>query len=123
MPSRPPESGPGADLTREERLACLRLSRSENVGPITYRQLLARYSTATAALWAVLTRMHKPVVDRYEGDLRDLVANLTPLNKAELYGPGKLPDDVKGENAKVLKTGIPQIFKETWTLPKSSLLC
>jgi DNA processing protein len=40
----------GRTWTQEERLACLRLSRSENVGPITYRQLLARYGTAEAAL-------------------------------------------------------------------------
>ena len=33
-----------------ERLACLRLIRSEHVGPVTYRHLLGRFGTAEAAL-------------------------------------------------------------------------
>ncbi|MEX0921222.1 MAG: DNA-processing protein DprA [Rhodovibrionaceae bacterium] len=36
-----------------ERLAALRLIRSENVGPITYRQLIARYGSAEAGLDAL----------------------------------------------------------------------
>ena len=36
-----------------ERFAMLRLIRSENVGPITVRQLLARFGTAEAALAAL----------------------------------------------------------------------
>ena len=36
-----------------ERIARLRLLRSENVGPITYHQLIARYGTASAALDAL----------------------------------------------------------------------
>lgn len=37
----------------QERQDWLRLCRTENVGPITFRQLLARYGTATAALAAL----------------------------------------------------------------------
>ncbi|HSR73046.1 MAG TPA: DNA-processing protein DprA [Kiloniellales bacterium] len=40
-------------LSRAERLDWLRLSRSENVGPITFRQLLARYGSAGEALAAL----------------------------------------------------------------------
>ncbi len=40
-------------LNPSERLARFRLTRSENVGPITYRQLLARYGTGVAALEAL----------------------------------------------------------------------
>ena len=40
-------------LTAAERLAWLRLIRTENVGPISFRQLLARYGTAEAALKAL----------------------------------------------------------------------
>ena len=40
-------------LSRDERLDWLRLIRSENVGPITFRQLLARFGTAGAALEAL----------------------------------------------------------------------
>ncbi len=38
------------DISDTERRDRLRLIRSENVGPVTYRQLLARYGTAAEAL-------------------------------------------------------------------------
>lgn len=40
-------------MDRASRLDCLRLIRSENVGPITYRRLLDRFGTAAAALEAL----------------------------------------------------------------------
>ncbi len=44
----------GQPLTVEkERAAKLRLIRSENVGPVSYRQLIARFGSATAALRAL----------------------------------------------------------------------
>ena len=47
-----PSSAPHA-LHRNERLDWLRLIRSENVGPITFRQLLARFGSVGAALDAL----------------------------------------------------------------------
>ncbi|USI72311.1 DNA-processing protein DprA [Sphingomonas morindae] len=38
---------------RDDRIARLRLIRTAQVGPVTYRQLLARYGTAEAALAAI----------------------------------------------------------------------
>ena len=46
-PARPSNTG------TPERLAALRLIRSENIGPVIFRQLLDRYETATAALEAL----------------------------------------------------------------------
>lgn len=43
----------GAPLSEQERLDRLRLSRTENVGPITFRRLLERYGTAERALAAL----------------------------------------------------------------------
>lgn len=40
-------------LGHEERLDWLRLIRTENVGPVTFRQLLRRYGTAAAAIGAL----------------------------------------------------------------------
>lgn len=42
-----------AELSSAQRLAWLRLIRSDNVGPATFRDLIARYGTATAALDAL----------------------------------------------------------------------
>jgi predicted Rossmann fold nucleotide-binding protein DprA/Smf involved in DNA uptake len=44
---------PGRVLTDAERLDWLRLIRSENVGPVTFGQLLTRFGTATEALRAL----------------------------------------------------------------------
>ncbi len=50
-------SGEGGDstgrLSQEEAFARIRLLRSPNVGPVTYRQLLARCGSATAAIEAL----------------------------------------------------------------------
>lgn len=42
-----------ADLTQEEAFARIRLLRSPNVGPVSYRQLLRRFGTAQAAIDAL----------------------------------------------------------------------
>ncbi len=44
---------PSRQLSDAERLNWLRLSQSENVGPITFQQLLTRFGTATQALDAL----------------------------------------------------------------------
>ncbi len=44
---------PVAELGEEERIACLRLIRSENVGPVTFRELINHFGGAQAALAAV----------------------------------------------------------------------
>ncbi len=44
---------PQAALDDAQRLACLRLIRSENVGPVTFRELINRYGGATRALEAL----------------------------------------------------------------------
>ncbi|HEX6001472.1 MAG TPA: DNA-processing protein DprA [Hyphomicrobiaceae bacterium] len=42
-----------APLTPAQRIACLRLIRSENVGPVTYRELVAHFGDAGTALDAL----------------------------------------------------------------------
>lgn len=49
----------GARLNDEQRLAWLRLIRSENVGPSTFRSLLNHYGGATAAIEALPDLAHR----------------------------------------------------------------
>ncbi|HTN62620.1 MAG TPA: DNA-processing protein DprA [Devosia sp.] len=44
---------PGLVLTRSQRTAWLRLIRTENVGPVTFRQLMNRFGSAEAAIDAL----------------------------------------------------------------------
>ena len=46
-------NGAGTRLSDAERLAWLRLIRSENVGPVTFRELIRRFGNAGDALAAV----------------------------------------------------------------------
>ena len=40
-------------LTREQRIAWLRLIRSENIGPVTFRELINHFGGADAAIAAI----------------------------------------------------------------------
>jgi DNA processing protein len=52
--SRPGAPGSaGAPLSPDGRLACLRLIRSENVGPVTFRELVTHFGSAARALDAL----------------------------------------------------------------------
>lgn len=65
----------GSVLSPREKLSWLRLSRSENVGPVTFFKLLERYGTASAALDTV------PDLARHGGLRRPI--KLYPQAKAE----------------------------------------
>ncbi len=62
-------------LSESERLDWLRLIRSENVGPVVFRQLLARYGSPAAALQAL------PELARRAGGKRQV--RLCPVEEAE----------------------------------------
>jgi len=62
-------------MTEAERVAALRLVRSENVGPVTFRELLKHYGSAAAALAAV------PELSRRGGYRRAI--RLCPVDEAE----------------------------------------
>ncbi|MFP4002409.1 MAG: DNA-processing protein DprA [Alphaproteobacteria bacterium] len=64
-----------AGLAETERLAWLRLIRTENVGPVTFADLLRRFGTASAALDAL------PRLARRGGRARDL--RICPVADAE----------------------------------------
>lgn len=63
---------PGSDI---ERIAKLRLIRSENVGPVSYRHLTARYGSASAALEAL------PDLARRGGRRDFRIANLAAVQR------------------------------------------
>ncbi|WP_332691344.1 DNA-processing protein DprA, partial [Devosia sp.] len=71
---------PGAALTDAQRIAWLRLVRSDNVGPATFRQLLNRFASAEAALEALpslLKRTGKPLRVTSQAAAEDEIAGLS----------------------------------------------
>ena len=67
-------------LSEAERLACLRLIRSEHVGPVTYRHLLGRFGSAEAALAGL------PALARKGGRRRPIRIYPQPDAERELDG-------------------------------------
>lgn len=82
------------------------------------RRHVAPHATYVAALWAVLTRMRQPQGDKYENaKLGKLAAQLTPLEKAELYADGTIPERFGADEAHELRAGIDTIRRESDTWP------
>jgi DNA processing protein len=84
---------PGAALTDAQRIAWLRLVRSDNVGPATFRQLLNRFGSAEAALEALpglMQRTGKPLRITSQAQAEDEIAGLSRYG-AKLVASGE-PD-------------------------------
>jgi serine protein kinase len=78
---------------------------------------VAPHATWVAALWAILTRLKKPVGDRYKGDLRKIADHLTPLEKARLYDSGRAPDRLGGNQSRELKKHLQDLWRESDVYP------
>lgn len=78
---------------------------------------VAPHATELAALWAVLTRLKKPIPDRYGPELKELVDRLTPTEKLHLYEEGVAPDRLSLAQAKELKKRTQDIYDESNAYP------
>jgi serine protein kinase len=68
--------------------------------------------TWVAALWAVLTRLRRPQLDKYSGRLSNLIARLGPMEKAMLYA-GESSDTFSHEEQRELLAAVETIARET----------
>ena len=73
---------------------------------------VAPHTTFVAALWATLTRLKRPDADNYDAEVRGVISALTPLEKADLYARGKVPEGIGAEKARALKGIIPDMMTE-----------
>ncbi len=78
---------------------------------------VAPHVTDLAASWAVLTRLKRPMPDRYDSELRGLVEDLAPLEKLRLYDKGEPPDKLAIAEAKVLRKHVPDLYHESDSYP------
>jgi serine protein kinase len=78
---------------------------------------MAPHATEVAALWAVLTRLKKPLPDRYPADVRALIERLTPVEKLRLYQDGEAPDRLTHQQQKELKKYLSQVYDESDAYP------
>jgi predicted Ser/Thr protein kinase len=99
------------DYTEEEKIY------AESISDGAVGKHLAPHVPWVAALWAVLTRMRKPLPEKYPKQLADLVAKLTPMEKAELYAKGQSPQGLSAEQSKELLGNLDKIWGESDAYP------
>jgi len=78
---------------------------------------VAPHTAYVAALWAVLSRMRKPQIERFPSTLAEVIGKLSPLDKAELYSTGHVPRDLSPDRARELASHIKDLWHESDTYP------
>jgi serine protein kinase len=105
------------------RVPYLRRWRSEKeiydaqVTSRTVGKHVAPHATEVAAQWAVLTRLKKPVRDRYPADVREVLEGLTPMEKLHLYQDSAAPDRLSLAQARELRKWLPMLYQESDAYP------
>ncbi|MBA3817849.1 MAG: serine protein kinase PrkA [Deltaproteobacteria bacterium] len=99
------------DVRHEEALYRERLREAAGTRHV------APHTAYVAALWAVLTRMRKPQVERFPATLAEVIGKLSPVDKAELYSTGEVPDDLTPDRARELAAHIKELWHESDTYP------
>jgi predicted Ser/Thr protein kinase len=96
------------DQERQVYLPSLPMQSGKHVAP---------HTAWATALWAVLTRMRKPLPEKYGKGLSEIVAKLSPLDKAELYTRGQPPHGLNVEQTKELLGSIDKVYGESDAYP------
>ncbi|HEX7840853.1 MAG TPA: hypothetical protein VF469_25420 [Kofleriaceae bacterium] len=78
---------------------------------------VAPHTAYVAALWAVLSRMRKPQIERFPSTLAEVIGKLSPLDKAELYATGHVPRELTPDRARELAAHIKDLWHESDTYP------
>ncbi len=99
------------DLEREEEIYAPQLAamaREVDLAPGVGRAL---------ALWAVMTRCERPQPVHFDPALKDLVEELTALEKARLYATGEPPARLSAERGARLAALTPALYDEPQVTP------
>ncbi len=99
------------DIRHEEALYRERLREAAG------RRHVAPHTAYVAALWAVLSRMRKPQIERFPSTLAEVIGKLSPLDKVELYSTGQVPEDLSPDRARELASHVKVLFHESDTYP------
>lgn len=81
------------------------------------RRHVAPHATQMAALFSVLTRMRKPSAERYDRSVGTILANLSVLEKADLYATGRVPERLDEDARKTLRSNVRAVFDESEPYP------
>lgn len=76
----------------------------EQLERVDVGKFIAPHTAHVAALWAVLTRLKRPLPEAYPAPFQEVIASLTPLQKAMLYAGGITPHELAPEVARELRS-------------------
>ncbi|MGK0359547.1 MAG: serine protein kinase [Bradymonadia bacterium] len=85
---------------------------SLGAGLDTVDKPIAPHTAAVAALWAVLTRLRRPLTAELAPALKKAFGKLTPLQKARLYAEGATPKAMSRDVANALRGHLPTLFAD-----------
>jgi len=89
----------------------------QQLTPAVVGKHVAPHATDMAATWAVLTRMKKPMADRYPAEVRGVVESLTPMDKLRLYDAGAAPERLGMQQARELRKHLEALYRESDVYP------
>jgi predicted Ser/Thr protein kinase len=78
---------------------------------------VAPHATRVAAMFAVLTRMRKPSVDKYPRPLDGILGALSAIDKMDLYTTGRAPERLDRETQKLVASNVKELHTESDAYP------
>ncbi|MBK7824402.1 hypothetical protein [Nannocystis sp.] len=95
----------------------------EQVGDVLRGIHIAPHVPRLLALWGVMTRLRAPDTKVYGAKLQPVLSRLTPLDKADLYAYGRVPQGLTSDEARELLAAVPAMHQERFsqaTVPAES---
>lgn len=89
----------------------------DQVNPVTVGRHVAPHATRIAAMWSVLTRLKKPIPERYPPEVRPLIEKLSPMEKLRLYQDGTAPERLSIQQSKELRKWLQALYEESDAYP------
>lgn len=78
---------------------------------------IAPHVSWVTALWAVLTRMRKPMIEKYPKGISELVGRIGPIDKALLYAGEEPSEGFSSEQLRDLRAAVERIARESDSYP------
>lgn len=78
---------------------------------------IAPHTAAVAALWAVLTRLRRPLTAELTPELKKAFGKLSPVQKARLYAEGATPKGMPRDVANAMRSHLPTLYTDHRVAP------
>lgn len=78
---------------------------------------LMPHTTRALALWAVLTRLKRPMTKNKPSGIVKILEGLTPIAKAKLYDDGTLPENLSDDERRELRGHVEELMAEQQNQP------